>query len=282
MVELTAASNLLIVEDDPEWCEIYARAAKRENIPTVRVAKDLAEATALIDEMQFAVAFVDIGLDVANDRNIDGLRVMDKIRSAHDETSIVVVTGRSGQDVLPIAKDAVRRYGAHDIAGKPEVTPQKIGELLRSGRAEFEEKTARTAAPPQDVLKGSLDSLDWEYRMIKGTGIKGGVQSLYGFLRQLVAEFLPLAAGPDDGSVAQDQATGVMHGSYWSRSIGVPVVICFGAQEQAKPEIASAKSAHSLLGVYPVGAVLAETSAYGVSGAVFALDGARRESFATA
>jgi hypothetical protein len=31
-----------------------------------------------------------------------------------------------------------------------------------------------------------------------------------------------------------------------------------------------------------VGAVLAETSAYGVSGAVFALDGARRESFARA
>ena len=83
-------------------------------MPTVKVAEDLAEATALIDEMQFAVAFVDIGLDVANDRNIDGLRVMDKIRSAHDETSIVVVTGRSGQDVLPIAKDAVRRYGAHD------------------------------------------------------------------------------------------------------------------------------------------------------------------------
>jgi DNA-binding response OmpR family regulator len=279
---LTAAGNLLIVEDDPEWCEIYAHIAEREGMRMVKVAKDLAEAAALIDDMQFAIAFIDIGLDVAADRNIDGLRVMDKIRSWHDETSIVVVTGRSGRDVIPITRDSIMRYAAHDIMAKADITPQKIKELLRSGRAAFQEKASRAATPPQEVLKGNLEAWDWEDRMIKGTGIQGGVQSLYDFLGQLVAEFLPLAAGPDGGPVAQDPATGVMHGSYWSRSAGAPVVICFGAGEQARPEIASAKSARSLLGVYPVGTVLTEKSAHGVTGAVFALDGARRESFATA
>jgi len=74
---LAATRNLLIVEDDPEWCDIYTRAAAREGMHTVKVATDLTRAAALINELQFAVAFIDIGLDVADDRNIDGLRVMD-------------------------------------------------------------------------------------------------------------------------------------------------------------------------------------------------------------
>lgn len=279
---MTAAGNLLIVEDDPEWCDIYARTAVREGMRTVKVAKDLAHATALIDDMQFAVAFIDIGLDVADDRNIDGLRVMDRIRATHDETSIVVVTGRSGRDVLPITRDAIMRYHAHNILGKADISPQDIEDVLKTGRAAFEQKTSMTAAPPQDVLKGDLQSWEWEDRMIKGTRIKGGVQALYDFLGRLVAEFLPLAAGPDGGSVVQDPATGVMHGSYWSRSAGTAVAICFAAAQQAEPEIASAKSGQPLLGIYQVGPALKEFSAHGVSGAVFNLEGARREGFAKA
>jgi len=114
---LTAARNLLIVEDEPEWCEIYADVAKREGVNSVKIAEDLAQAAALVDEIQFAVAFIDIGLDVGDDRNIDGLRVMDKIRSVKDETSIIVVTGRSGTDVLSI-RDSIMRYNAHRIVGK--------------------------------------------------------------------------------------------------------------------------------------------------------------------
>ena len=40
----------------------------------MKVATDLTRAAALINELQFAVAFIDIGLDVADDRNMGGLR----------------------------------------------------------------------------------------------------------------------------------------------------------------------------------------------------------------
>ena len=122
--------------------------------------------------MQFAIAFIDIGLDVADDRNIDGLRVMDKLRSSHDETSIVVVTGRSGRDVLPITRDAIMRYHAHNILGKADITPQDIEEVLKTGRAAFEQKSSQTAASPQEVLKGDLESWEWEDRMIKNAYIR--------------------------------------------------------------------------------------------------------------
>src|SRR5215468_432306 len=100
--------NVLIVDDEEDWCQIYERAARRQGLSVIEVARNLQQARALLDTMAYAVAFVDIGLDVADDRNIDGLRVMETIRELGDETSILVVTGRIGADVVPITRDAIK------------------------------------------------------------------------------------------------------------------------------------------------------------------------------
>jgi ActR/RegA family two-component response regulator len=277
---LATVRNLLIVEDDPEWCGIYSRAAARHDVRTVKVANDLADATALIEDMQFAMAFIDIGLDVGDDRNIDGLRVMDKIRSVKDETSIVVVTGRSGMDVLPITRDALMRYQAHNILGKVEIVPHDIETVLASGLDAFEKRSSLGAAPVHDVLRGDLEPWQWDDQIMRGTGIQGDVQNLYRFLDRLVSGFLPLIPERPGAAIQRDEATGVLHGSYWSRAIGMAVVICFGGNTQAAAQLESAKSGRLLLERYEVGAVLNEFSAYGVTGAVFALNGARRDDFA--
>lgn len=276
---MAVARSLLIVEDDSEWCGIYSRAAARQGIRTVKVANDFADAAALIDEMQFAMAFIDIGLDVADDRNIDGLRVMDKIRSVEDETSIVVITGRSGADVLPITRDALMRYHAHNILAKPEITPDHIEEAITTGLETFDKKNSLRAAPAHAVLSGDVESWKWDDQMMSGTGIQGGIQSLYRFLDRLTAEFLPLIPASPGAALAKDEATGVMYGTYWSRAIGAAVVICFAGRAQAESHIEPAKSGQRLLGTHDVGATLGELSANGVSGAVFALNGARRDDF---
>ena len=279
---MTTARSLLIVEDQPEWCSIYARAAARQGIRSVKVAENLAQAIELVDEIQFAVAFIDIGLAVADDRNIDGLKVMDKIRSVKDGTSIVVVTGRSGLDVLPITRESIMRYHAHNIMGKAEITPDDIGEALRSGLEMFEKRNSLSSAATHTFLKGDLNPWKWEDQMLRGTGVQGGVQGLYEFLDRLVSEFLPLVPAEAGAAVIKDPAAGVMHGIYWSRSIGAAVAICFGAQEEAKSAIDSAKAEHLLLATYDVGVALNEFSAYGVSGAVFALNGVQRSDFVQA
>jgi CheY-like chemotaxis protein len=279
---LATARNVLIVEDESEWRDIYVKTAAREGVRTVKIAAGLAEATTLIDEMQFAMAFIDIGLNVGDDRNIDGLQVMDKIRSINDETSIVVVTGRSGTDVLPITKDAIRRYNAHDILGKATTTPAEIKEALITGLETFEEKNALRAVPAHAVLKGDLESWQWEGKMLSRTGVQGGIQGLYEFLDRLVSGFLPLVPVKPDAAMVVETGTDFMHDAYWSRSIGAAVVICFASEAKVKPEIESAKSGRPLLGIYNVGATLNEVSAHGVSGAVFALSEARRDSFARA
>ena len=61
-----------------------------------------------------------------------------------------------------------------------------------------------------------------------------GSNGLRDFLDQIVAEFLPVVAKHAGGAVTADPATGVMHGNYWSRSIGEAIAICFADLEQAK------------------------------------------------
>jgi ActR/RegA family two-component response regulator len=277
---LTATRSLLIVEDEPQWCGIYSRAANRQGLRTVKIAKNLAQAAELVEKIQFAVAFIDIGLDVADNRNVDGLRVMDKIRSVKDETSIVVVTGRSGADVLPITRDSIIRYHAHNILGKVDITPSDIEEALRTGLELFEKRNSLTSVPARTVLRGDLDPWRWEDQMMRGTCIQRGAQGLYEFLDRLVSEFLPLIPVKPGAAVTEDTETGVMHGIYWSRSIGAPVAICFAAKERAKSYIPSAGSGQFLLGSYDVGPILNEFSAYGVRGSVFALNGVQRSKFA--
>lgn len=276
---MSSCGNLLIVEDDAEWCDAYSRAAVREKVPTVKIAKTLAEAEALIDDFQFAVAFIDVGLNVSDDQNVDGVRVMDKIRTAGDQTSIVVVTGRSGRDVIPITKDAIRKYRAYDVMQKAEIEPRAITKLIHSGIAAFEENSAESRGDAHDVLRGGSDSWAWDYQMLHATGASEGVRGLYDFLGNLLGPFLPLVASVEQDAAQIDEVTGLIHGRFWSRSVGKAVGLCFGATKAAEAEVGKAEAEGTLLGRYQVDDLLAHPSGHGLSGAVFALRGACRDSF---
>jgi ActR/RegA family two-component response regulator len=277
---LTAKENLLIVEDDTEWCDAYARAATREGVRVVRVAKDLTGAKSLINDMQFAVAFVDIGLNIGDDQNVDGLRVMEAIRATGDKTSIVVVTGRSGRDVLPITRDAIKKYDAHEIIGKADIEPQDIRKLLVSGLDAFEKRSSAVHPHVNEVLNGALQPLEWDDQVLRIAQAKDGAQGLHGFLDRLLPEFFPLVADRDSAASRIEPEAGLVHGRYWSRSVADAVAVCFGDQKRAIPEIELAISSGSLLNRYAVGEVLKRSTGNRLSGAVFALNGTQRADYA--
>ena len=116
----------LVVEDERSWSEVYERALWRVGVDRVEVADTYQSAATAIDAMRFAVAVVDIGLAVDDDRNVDGLRVMEKIRVVGDPTSIIVVTGRSGRDVVPIIRDSIKKFGAYDTIAKNTLVPAEL------------------------------------------------------------------------------------------------------------------------------------------------------------
>jgi len=279
---LAVSENLLVVEDDPEWYDLYTRAAAREGVRTVRIAKDLTEAKSLINDMQFAVAFVDIGLNVGDDQNVDGMRVMEAIRENGDQTSIVVVTGRHRTDNIPITRDAIKKYDAYEVVRKADIEPQDIRRLLRSGLQAFREKLSEAHRGPYDVLRGSLNLIAWDDQVLRATGARGGVQGLHGFVDKLLGGFIPMVAERDSCATGAGLGTGIVHGRYWSRSIAKPIAVCFGDAQQAAPKIAAARSTGSLLGRYEVGVLLREHSDSNLGGAVFALKDVSREDFVNA
>jgi CheY-like chemotaxis protein len=266
-----------VAEDDPHWRRIYREQAEENGFSNVYLAKNLKEATGLINDVQFAAAFIDIGLDLENDRNVDGLEVMDKIRSAGDPTSIIAVTGRSGSDVLSIVRSVLKKYKAFDTVAKPEATPSMISNLLMEAVNVFHEKNKTPAA--RDVLRSSEMAWDWDYKILRATGIKGGAGEMYNFLDKLFASYIPVAPDKEFQSVQIHAPSNVAYGRYWSRAVGCPVYMYFGR----KSAIASTVDDRALAppGMLDLGSddLLSRESIRDVEGYVYRIRGATRSQF---
>jgi ActR/RegA family two-component response regulator len=275
-----SGDNVLIVEDEDEWRKIYERAVSSQ-FPgqTVKVAKDLAGAERLIDSTKFAVAFVDVGLDISDDHNVDGLRVMEKIRATGDETSIVVVTGRSGQDVLPITRDAIKKYGAYDTVGKSTVGPSDIKRLLNGGLEAYRDATAPGRTDARDSIRGMAEANPWDSRATTAIGFTGGSIEFYNFLDRLFGRYLPLVAMPDRAEATIDVGKKFVYGKYWSRAIGEALLICFGAAGAFAEALETMPPDVSIHGGGSSGRPTRELVSHGVKGAVFILERSRRDEF---
>jgi len=273
--------KILIVEDEEEWRQIYRRAVKDYDPDLdVMTAESCAAAERLIDAAKFAVAFVDISLDTADGRNTDGVQVMRKIRETGDETSIIVVTGRGGQDALSIARDALKEYGAYDTVAKMTTDPEQLEELLAGGLQEYRKAAAAGRTAVRDALRGGTAEMSWDDQVTRAIGFRGDVQRFYGFLNELMGGQLPIVSRGDGRPVTIDHDLGLVHGDYWSRGSAVAAAVCFGAPAQFDKAIDGARADGMLLGQYRVGEQAVELDRDGIKGAVFPLPGARREDFA--
>jgi ActR/RegA family two-component response regulator len=275
-----SSENVLIVEDEDEWTGIYQRTmGAHDSGYMIKVAKDLAGAERLIDEAEFAVAFVDVGLDVSDDRNVDGLRVMEKIRATGDETSIVVVTGRSGQDVLSIIRDAIKKYGAFDTVGKSTIKPADIRRLLEGGLEAFRAATAGGRMDAQDALRGDTPGVVWDQAAMEAAQFKGDAGRFYDFLNDLLGYYLPVVIRDAGDRACVDGSAGLIYGDYWSRRAGLPIVICFGPEKVVDQAVETERTTGKLFGKYLTGAPLRTLVSSGVKGVVLPLKEAQREDF---
>ena len=272
--------NVLIVEDEDEWRKIYERIVGFQ-FPeqTIKIAKDLAGAERLIDSTKFAVAFVDVGLDITDDHNVDGLRVMQKIRDTGDETSIVVVTGRSGQDVLSIARDAIKKYDAYDTIGKGSIEPSDIKRLLNGGLEAYRSATTSGRMDARNSIRGTADPMNWDRQVTEAIDFRGNVRDFYGFLSQLFDEYLPLVSRLGSEHVNVDSQNKIVYGNYWSRAIGAGVLICFGAAEVFDKSIKAVSADSSALDSSGNSVPAKELASHGVRGAVIIVEGSRRDEY---
>jgi CheY-like chemotaxis protein len=278
---MKTARSALIVDDEHRWRQFYEDEVRLVGVNTVRAAKDLADAVREIESMRFTVALVDVGLEEDNDRNIDGLQVMEKIRKAGDQTSIIVVTGRSGPDVLSIVRDSIRKYNALDTIPKASLEPENLEALVGSGISLYEKATAASNERSSlfDALHGDLEGVVWDDRIMRGINTEGGVAALYAIAEGLFAPFLPLMPGTPCGvNLRQNLACG----AFWSRGVGEPVLGCFGSEKHIQTLAMQAKKENKLFGSYNVGDLLHEHRHRSMKGVVYLLKGFARTDFASA
>jgi ActR/RegA family two-component response regulator len=269
--------SLLIVDDDEDWRDIYARAAAAEGFGIVRTAESLPKAIELIDQIRFSFAFIDIGLDVADDRNTDGMQVMQRIRSLGDETSLIVITGRGGTDVLRIARDALKKYEAQDILSKGHVAPADLREAVRRGVEAF---TAESAQRLDQRVEQGLKILHDLISVGPAVGDnKHRINPPYKVARRLLAEWLPIFPEKHRSQPGDNPLPGIAHAVFWSRSIGQPIAIAVSGAADLDRTIKTASSTGIVFDGYPAGELLRRVSWKDLGGAVFAVAGARRDSF---
>lgn len=269
--------NALLVEDERSWSEVYERAARRAGFDTITAARTYDEAASAVDSMRFAVAVVDIGLRVDDDRNVDGLRVMDKIRAIGDRTGIIVVTGRSGGDVLPIIRDSIKKFNAYDTIAKATLVPAELRALIGGAGQEYERGAAADKAQLYEALRGDMEQVFWDDNLLRKAITLGGADELYRLIESLFGPFVPLVPGKPGGVRVQDD--NLAFGTFWSRGVGAPIVSCFGTPDRVAALEAVSKDG-MLLGRYPVGELLRGYSSPHARGVIYRLERHRRSDFA--
>jgi CheY-like chemotaxis protein len=268
--------NALVVEDEDSWSEVYARAARRVGLDQIAITDTYEKAARAIDEMRFAVAIVDIGLSVDDDRNVDGLRVMEKIRGLGDGTSIIVVTGRSGRDVVPIIRDSIKRFDAFDTIAKNTLVPAELRRLIAGALDEHKRGLGRDKKLLYAALRRHKDPLVWDDSILRGISASGGAAELYRLVEGLLGRFAPLVPADPDGVHLLDD---VALGAFWSRGSGEPVVICFGAGKRVDAVTEATAESGSILGRYPVEEIVGRYSTASMRGVVYRLAGKDRSDF---
>lgn|GEM_PF-1944668 len=269
-----AIGNLLIVEDDGEWRDIYLRNARPQHDGTVKAAENLAEATRAIEEMAFAAAIVDIRLDEGDDENTDGLKVLELLKRSKDHTSAVMLTGKG---TVEITRDAIKEFGAFDTRDKVTIEPQEIQALVDEGTDARNQAARIEDDRVPDVLRGRRTVWDWDDEMLKVTGGKRGAAGLYEFLEHLFEPFLPVVGGDEGDRVMKRGRSGIGMGVLWSRAIGRAVVIAFGQEDPLQAALDGGEVIEYVGS--PLGKTLRERRKGGLAGIVAEVPDRSRASF---
>ena len=105
------ASDILIVDDEADIRELIAGILEDEGHST-RLAKDSDETLQAIEERRPSLVILDIWLQGSK---LDGLELLDRIRKAHPDLSVIIISGHGN---IETAVAAIKR-GAYDYIEKP-------------------------------------------------------------------------------------------------------------------------------------------------------------------
>jgi ActR/RegA family two-component response regulator len=236
--------RILVVDDDPSWQELL-----RECIETVdtgdiglrslrglTVASSYAEADALLDRRHFHLAFVDLRLR-EDARELEGKKLARKISELDEGTAVVIATGHAD---VSTAITALREWKVLDFVLKDAWDPGKVAQLVQTGIPLARARYRTRYESAVEFLRGEQPVFPWIARTLQAvapdTAVPRADRRLADFLNELLEELYPLLHDRAAPAVAFDPATGAARVRCWSKALGLPVSLRFGARASIEAE----------------------------------------------
>src|SRR5919112_4280137 len=142
------ASDILIVDDEADICELVAGLLQDEGYAT-RTARDSDSALNEIKSRRPNLLFLDIWLQGSR---LDGLQLLDTVKEQHPEMPVVMISGHGN---IETAVAAIKR-GAYDFIEKPFKADRLVlvaDRALETSRLKREVKALKQLAPmPSSII----------------------------------------------------------------------------------------------------------------------------------
>jgi two-component system nitrogen regulation response regulator NtrX len=149
------ASDILIVDDESDICELVAGLLQDEGYST-RTARDSDSALAEISGRRPNLLFLDIWLQGSR---LDGLQLLDQVKALHPELPVVMISGHGN---IETAVAAIKQ-GAYDFIEKPFKADRLVlvaDRALETSRLKREVKELKALAPLPAQLVGRSPSIN--------------------------------------------------------------------------------------------------------------------------
>src|SRR6201999_2905542 len=148
------ASDILIVDDEADICELVAGLLQDEGYAT-RTARDSDSALSEIKARRPNLLFLDIWLQGSR---LDGLQLLDSVKQQHPELPVVMISGHGN---IETAVAAIKQ-GAYDFIEKPFKADRLVlvaDRALETSRLKREVRELKQLAPHPAMLVGSSGSI---------------------------------------------------------------------------------------------------------------------------
>jgi two-component system, NtrC family, nitrogen regulation response regulator NtrX len=149
------ASDILIVDDESDICELVAGLLQDEGYAT-RTARDSDGALNEIKARRPNLLFLDIWLQGSR---LDGLQLLDFVKELHPELPVVMISGHGN---IETAVAAIKR-GAYDFIEKPFKADRLVlvaDRALETSRLKREVKELKALTPVANVMVGHSPSIN--------------------------------------------------------------------------------------------------------------------------
>lgn len=148
------ASDILIVDDEADICELVAGLLQDEGY-TTRTARDSEAALNAVSNRRPNLVFLDIWLQGSQ---LDGLQLLDKFKEQHPDLPVVMISGHGN---IETAVAAIKQ-GAYDFIEKPFKADRLVlvaERALETSRLKREVKQLKQLAPQPSTLVGRSASI---------------------------------------------------------------------------------------------------------------------------